>query len=181
VVGLAGIVVALVAIPLLGGTAQASCLGPLSEVSPKTVQASGQLTITGRGFAATCNDVIINGQTPLPAKPSTGIRLVFVQNGRSAVLGRVDADQQYRIRRVVIVPTWARPGPASVRADDATVSVTITAARGSGPTDAGTSQLPPTGGGPVLPNALVSIGLLALGALLMRSAHRRVSVGRHGR
>ena len=177
--GLVGIGLALATVPLLIGTAQASCAGPEIDVSPKTALASGQLTMTGRGFAAGCNDTIINGQTPPAAAPTTGIRLVFVQNGRSASLGTVDANAQYTFNSVVAVPAWARPGQASVRAGESTASLTITAPGGSGPTDAGPTQLPKTGARTVLPSVLVAFGLLCWGVFLMRVGRRPGTLCRH--
>jgi hypothetical protein len=172
--GLAGVVLALALSPLLVGTAQASCAGPQIDVSPKTTVTAGQVTVTGQYFAEDCNDTLVNGQSPAPVAPTTGITITFVQNGRTETVGTVDADAQYRFSMIATVPAWARPGQASIRADETAVPLTITSAEGSGLT-----QLPVTGLRSELPNVLVAIGLLSLGTGLIWSVRRPATVGRH--
>jgi hypothetical protein len=97
--------------------AEASCPAPDIDVSPSTAPPGSTVTIEGRSFATTCNDVISCPNTgpcpsPTPESPSRGIGISFKQGGATWPLTRVDADEDYSFSVDVKVPDDAQPGPA---------------------------------------------------------------------
>ena len=104
-----------------GGSA-ASCASP-SVVVAGTVALHGTVQVTGQAFFdGPCidNQGFVDG-TPEPSnpsgstQPSTGLQLVWTQNGSTATLGTVDADAEGRFSVTVQVPVDAAAGAATIQ------------------------------------------------------------------
>ena len=80
------------------------------------------MTVSGKGFYETCNDVAQNGQTPTISDPQKGIRIRFVQGSREWLLAKVDADNRFAFTVPVVVPRDARVGAALIQAGAAPTS-----------------------------------------------------------
>lgn len=165
--------------------AQAACLRPSVVITPRAAPAGSTVTVQGREWRTGCNDTVDcpNGgpcaKNP-SAPPHRGIRLRFSQGTNNDALGVVDASNDASFSFTAVVPTWARAGAATVKAEDVAVGFLVGDNAGGvaiappsfalAPGTAG-EPLPKTGGG--------QTGALAgLAALLVALAVRRLSLRR---
>jgi LPXTG-motif cell wall-anchored protein len=144
----------LVLFPIASVPAIAACPTPEISLSRSSGSAGVSVVVTGKFWASGCNDTSVNGQTPQPEPAQKDIVIRFVQGQRSWKLATVDANSSYKFRVVVHVPSDAKDGSASVRAQG---EQTITK-----PFRVQGSELPATGASPSW-FALAGLLLLALG------------------
>jgi hypothetical protein len=85
--------------------------GKRTQATP-TVDRDATITVDGRGYTDGCHDVCINGVCP-PTFPAKGIRLLFIQ-GETVELGKIDADNSFRISYKTSLPAGARNGEAAI-------------------------------------------------------------------
>ena len=123
--------IALVAIGLMDlrtAPASASCAGPSIRLSPNRGPTGSSIVVEGRFFADACNDVIVDGERPPPAKGVKGIAITFEQGGKTTTRGTVDAsDTDYTFSFTTTVPLTASTGAAVVRANEAEADFVVTA------------------------------------------------------
>ena len=90
----------------------AQCIVPRITADASSGQAGAKVTISGKGFMDGCHDVCENGNCP-PTFPAKGIRILFVQSGKTTEVGRVDANEKFELTLAVVVPADAKTGAAS--------------------------------------------------------------------
>src|SRR3954454_3445442 len=166
---------AVVAPTLHSSPAHASCAAPEIDVSPDAAAPSGAIHVSGRYFAAECNDTPQVGGSAAPGSPQRGIRVIFQQGERETELGVIDASPDSTFDLDAAIPSDASEGGARVAASApdhvaATAEITVT----SPPNSSGsTPQLARTGE-PSRVIASTAVVALALGiGMLLIAAHRR--------
>jgi hypothetical protein len=113
--------------------ASAQCFGPRTDVSPTRGTPGSTILVEGAGFFDECGDFVIcqtvtpspsptstASPTPSPSptvecegpdvNPQTGIRVRFLQGGRTWGLAKVDARSNFKFAVEVQVPAAAVPG-----------------------------------------------------------------------
>ena len=156
------------AVLLLAGPVDASCDGPTLRVTPARGAAGSTVTVSGEGYAATCNDTGTVGQ-PIPRAAPDAPRLLFKQGAREVELAAhvMATGNDYRIERRVTIPRWARPGPARILANGAAGSIAVAF------TVTGVRRELPNTGRPVTPLAAAAGALVVAGAALVALSTRR--------
>lgn len=143
------VIVAAVAAGLLGiavpPSASGSCVGPILRVGPTVDDATppttggvlqpGQVvTVTGEWFHSGCEDTYTTGPgcSGSPARPDDpeaplpDVQLTLHQGSKTWVLGTENATgERYSISWRLELPATAKPGPAELHADSASLPVTI--------------------------------------------------------
>lgn len=97
-------------------TVEGTCIEPSITLSSASGAAGQKVTVTGRSFYETCNDVGFNGPPP-PMVPAKKIRIYFVQGDRKQELGVVDANANFEFSISVTVPANAAIGASSFLAE----------------------------------------------------------------
>lgn len=106
--------VALVAsLLVMEGESSAECPGPVVVVEPAETSAGQHVHVSGENFARECDDIGAEGGI---SDPVEGIELRFEQGERSTLLKAVDADADFEISTVVLLPEDAGTGEAVIRA-----------------------------------------------------------------
>ena len=88
--------------------AAVGCPGPYLEVEPARAAPGASFRLHGHNFSAGCEGIRI--------KPAKGIRIYFLQGGRTWRMANVDADRDLAFAIRLRVPADAEPGRATVRA-----------------------------------------------------------------
>lgn len=138
--------------------AQAACAAPSITVTPTSLLPGQQITMRGRDWRTTCNDA----PGAVPSDGAKGIRLSFVQDGRTVELGMVDASNDRTFVTKLRIPPRASSGKALMVArgtDRAEAHITILAKR---------AELPRTGGS----LSGFALALVAAAAALVRRVAR---------
>lgn len=108
------------------GPAQASCVGPMLEVEPRTAFVRGEpVSVTGGPYMDGCNDTgsctaFLGCQScdyGPPAQPLKDVSLELRQRGRTWELATSDADADGSVTWSVTLPADARPGAARLVAE----------------------------------------------------------------
>lgn len=94
----------------------ASCLGPTIALNAAGAPAGGSVIVTGRFFTDGCHDVCINGVCP-PTYPAKGVKILFIQFGKTQEVGQVDANKDFEISIRVSIPRDATLGNAEFVAE----------------------------------------------------------------
>jgi len=76
------------------------------ETRPARGAAGAKFRLSGRAFASGCHK----------NTPARGVRIYFLQSGKTWKLETLDADRNLTFGTRLIVPSSAKPGPATVRA-----------------------------------------------------------------
>jgi hypothetical protein len=82
------------------------CPNPAIEVKPARGAAGTKFGLSGYDFSSGCHK----------NTPARGVRIYFLQSGRTWKLTTLDADRGLTFEARLVVPSHARPGPATVRA-----------------------------------------------------------------
>jgi hypothetical protein len=88
------------------GGGAVGCPAPSIEARPSRGTAGAKFRLSGHDFSSGCE-----GTTP-----ARGIKIYFLQAGRTWKLETLDADHGITFETRLIVPSSAKPGPATVRA-----------------------------------------------------------------
>ena len=108
---------ALAAAVVTASPAAASCAPPLVTLDEERVAAGSEVHVVGEGFADGCNDTPSTGFCSSGDEEEVPLRGVVVElRRRGEVLGAVtvDADETFRFRASLAVPSDARSGRYSV-------------------------------------------------------------------
>jgi hypothetical protein len=76
------------------------------EAKPARGAAGTKFRLSGRAFSSGCRK----------NTPARGVRIYFLQSGKTWKLETLDADRGLTFETRLIVPAGAKPGPATVRA-----------------------------------------------------------------
>lgn len=158
--------------------AKAACLPPAVTVTPKAAPAGSTVVVSGHGWSAGCADTVgCPTDGPCAADPGSpprsGIQLRFSQGRHGDWLGTTDADTGNRFSFSAVVPGWAKPGAATVSADNVASGFRVAArSAGSAHELGATSPVPAlAGAGPDLPKTGSATNLAAgISALLLVAA-----------
>ena len=82
------------------------CPHPALEAEPARGAAGAKFRLNGHDFSSGCHKNI----------PARGVMIYFLQSGKTWKLETLDADRNLTFGTRLIVPSSARPGPATVRA-----------------------------------------------------------------
>lgn len=103
--------------------ASAKCIGPGISVSDGEVRRGETLRIAGEGWGDDCHDTGVPPDAHgILGDPLHDIEIAFVQNGKETVVARGSADDEYRFKALVAVPSTLRPGPVRLVARSGDVS-----------------------------------------------------------
>ena len=94
----------------------AACIGPTIRLSVAEAPAGASITVTGQYFTDGCHDVGINGRFP-PTYPAKGVKILFIQSGKTQEVARVDANEKFELSVVTSVPVNAEAGAAQFLAE----------------------------------------------------------------
>lgn len=94
-----------------GGSATAEagatgCPSPFLEAEPAQAAPGAKFRLRGNNFPSGCGEI----------KPAQGVRITFMQDGKTWTLATVDADRNLAFGARLRVPAGAEPGRATVRA-----------------------------------------------------------------
>jgi hypothetical protein len=106
--------------PAAGGGAAASCVAPTLTVRPTKAHPGEDLRVSGEWYADGCNDTAVNGESPQPPPPFTGMTIELHQGDKTwPVATDVDAaGERYSFDVTVTVPKDADAGKATIQAKD---------------------------------------------------------------
>ena len=90
------------------GKGAIGCPDPAIEVKPARGAAGTKFRLGGHNFSSGCDRVRIT--------PARGVRIYFLQSGKTWRLSTLDADRGLTFETRLIVPVDAEPGPATLRA-----------------------------------------------------------------
>jgi hypothetical protein len=88
------------------GEGATGCPHPALEAKPARGAAGTKFRLSGRAFSSGCRK----------NTPARGVRIYFLQSGKTWKLETLDADRGLTFETRLIVPAGAKPGPATVRA-----------------------------------------------------------------